>query len=506
MSHLSRRRFLGSAGGVTFLALSPLGRGLFAATKSRKRLPVFSVLPYLQPGNNSRFSPGRESLEVRWQTLDSGDFKVEYGPTKALGGVAPVEVVRRWSGTLEDGELRWNYSTTLSGLNLGQKVFYRVMCDGQTILEGFGTTRRGRGERIRFAAFGDNSFGDLSDHMIAFQAYKQNPDFVMNTGDNVYESGLDDEYARFFFPVYNADVPGPRTGAPLLRSVPFYSVIANHDVHDKDAQKRAVADFDKSPDALGYYTALSLPLNGFASPFPTPTLAQTEEGKDKLALFQHAAGARFNRQANYSFDAGDAHFTCLDSNIYVDPTDKTIGDWLENDLRSTDAKWKFVVYHHPAFNVGAEHFHEQHMRVLHPIFERHGVDFVLNGHEHSYQRARPLRFVPGENSGAKNINSKSRLVPGAFSIDRHFDGQKNRRAEGVIHIVTGAGGKHLYDPDWNGNPEHWKWPEDGHADYVEQFRSDVHSLSVFDIDGGRLTMRQIDQWGEEMDRIIVEKP
>jgi hypothetical protein len=43
----------------------------------------------------------------------------------------------------------------------------------------------------------------------------------MNCGDNVYESGSDDEYQRYFFPVYNADLAGPREGAPLLRSVPL---------------------------------------------------------------------------------------------------------------------------------------------------------------------------------------------------------------------------------------------------------------------------------------------
>jgi len=91
--------------------------------------------------------------------------------------------------------------------------------------EGYFTTRQPRGRRIRFVAFGDNSYGGVSDRAIAYQTYKQHPDFVMNCGDNVYESGTDAEYQRYFFPVYNADVAGPREGAPLLRSVLFYTVI-----------------------------------------------------------------------------------------------------------------------------------------------------------------------------------------------------------------------------------------------------------------------------------------
>jgi len=504
---LSRRRFLQSAGGVTFLALSPLGRGLFAATNVNSKLPVFSVLPYLQPGNNSAFQDGRESLVVQWQTIDAGDFHVEYGPSKKYGQTAVISNARRWSGGKGDGELRWNYSTVLGGLNLGQKVFYRVTCNGQKILEGFGTTRRGRGERIQFVSFGDNSFGDLSDHMIAYWAYKQNPDFVMNTGDNVYESGLDDEYARHFFPTYNSDTAGEQTGAPLLRSVPFYSVIANHDVHGRTADKLPAADFDKNPDSLGYYTALSLPLNGLDSPYPTPVVANTDTGKEMLAIAQKAAGARWQRQANYSFDAGDCHFLCMDSNLYIDPTDTTIQAWVERDLSATDARWKFVVYHHPAFNVGEEHYEEQHMRALHPLWEKHGVDFVLNGHEHNYQRTAPLRFVPTDLSKAKALGVNDRSVPGTFRVDNRFDGQKQTHADGVIHITTGAGGKHLYEDtvEWNTNPAKWRHPEDGNVEYVRRFVSDVHSLTTFDVDGKRLTMRQINQYGEEIDRIVVEK-
>ncbi len=511
---ISRRRFLQSAGGVTFLALTPLGSGLFAAGRKfqpksnpNSRLPIFSVLPYLQPGDNPTLRDGQESLVVAWQTLDAGDFQVVYGANKSYGQMAPVSVVRRWSGSAGDGELRFNYSTSLQGLKLGQKVFYRVSCNGQTILEGYGTTRRGRGQKIRFVAFGDNSFGDLSDHMIAYQAYKQNPDFVMNTGDNVYEDGLDDEYARYFFPVYNADEAAPRIGAPLLRSVPFYSVIANHDCHGKDAKKHPVADFDKNPDSLAYYTSLHLPLNGFDPTFPTPTLANTDNGKEMLAVAQKAAGARWMRQANYSYDAGDVHFLCIDSNLYIDPTDPALQAWIEKDLAATDARWKFVVYHHPAFNVGDDHYANQHMRALHPLWEKHGVDFVLNGHEHNYQRAQPLRFTPTDLAGAKNVGSKDRLVPGTFAVDRAFDGAKNTRANGVIHIVTGAGGKHLYDNEveWNTNPAKLRHPEDGNVDYVARFVSDVHSLTVFDVEGKRLTLRQINQFGDEIDRITVEK-
>jgi hypothetical protein len=65
-----------------------------------------------------------------------------------------------------------------------------VSGNNQALAEGYFTTRQPRGHTwIRFAAFGDNSYGDISDRAIAYHTYKQNPDFAMNCGDNVYESG-----------------------------------------------------------------------------------------------------------------------------------------------------------------------------------------------------------------------------------------------------------------------------------------------------------------------------
>ena len=210
--------------------------------------------------------------------------------------------------------------------------------------------------------------------------------------------------------------------------------------------------------------------------------------------------------ANYSFDYGDAHFLCLDANVYVDPTDSALQSWVENDLSSTDAPWKFVVYHHPAFNVGNEHFAEQHMRVLSPLFEKHGVAVVFSGHEHNYQRTRPLRFVPRDISAAKLVNDKERLVPGDFTIDRSFDGAHNKHPEGVIYLTTGAGGKHLYDADLNENPKNWLHPEDHNVDYVTRVVSDRHSITVVDMDSKALEIRQVDEWGDEIDRFRIERP
>jgi hypothetical protein len=509
---ITRRQLLRAAGGgVTFMALAPAANGLYAPTFDRKQtpgaitpaLPLFTALPYIQPGpTGSKLVEGQEGIVIAWQTNETpADFTVEYGASSGLDRTAPITRAERLSTERKYGQKIFNHAATLTGLKLNSRTHYRVRMAGQTLLEGYFTTRKPRGVKTRFVAFGDNSYGDISDRAIAYQTYRARPDFVMNTGDNVYESGLDNEYARYFFPVYNAEQAGQRLGAPLLRSVPFYSVLANHDVNGKDEDRNPIADFDAQVDSLAYFTNFHLPANGPKPAQPTPTSASSPA----LSSFLACAGPRYPDMANYSYDYGDAHFLCLDSNVYVDPTDTGLHSWIAADLSGTDAAWKFVVYHHPAFNAGLNHYAEQHMRALTPLFEQHGVDIVLHGHEHTYQRTRPLRFAPTNTTAASRINGKKRLVPGKFAIDRKFDGKTVTRPDGIIYITTGAGGKELYDPGFTDTPAHWLHPEDDNADYVARFISDRHSLTVFDLDRHSLALTQIDEWGREIDRVQITK-
>ncbi|RYX85079.1 hypothetical protein EON83_07480 [bacterium] len=504
MSDFSRRQFLRSAGGVTFLALTPIGRGLFAAAADGQgaELPVFTALPYIQPGNGSRLIDKRESVVVAWQTENrDAKFTFVYGPTKTYGKTAVVTRIARVAGDVT----HLNYAANLQQLSLGQKVFYKVTCNERVIVEGYFTTRQPRGTRTRFVAIGDNACQNVGNRNVCYQAYLTHPDFVINVGDSVYNQGRDSEYTKYFFMVFNSDTAAPGIGAPLLRSVPYYSVLGNHDVNYSDPLLNAnwaCANFDSAPDALGYFTNMYLPSNGPKSP-PSPLALRGAE--NKIADFQKAAAGRYPSMANYSFDYGDIHFLCLDSNIYVDTTNPQLQQWIIDDLKSTDARWKFVVYHHPAFNAGDNHFSEQHFRVLSPIFEANGVDLILNGHEHIYQRSQPLRFAPGDSSKASKVNSSDRLVPGTFTVDRAFDGQKVTKPDGIIHITTGAGGQSLYDPKMNNNPKEWTHQRDNHVEYVARLISDRHSFTIFDVGEEELTLTQVDENGLDIDRIRVTK-
>ena len=151
---MTRRDFLRSAGGITFLSLVPAGRGVFAApvADGYPRLPLFTVLPYIQPGPDSTLADGREMLIVAWQTQpQAADFSVDFGPTPRYGTTASVNYLPRAAGKGGDMEARFNWKAELGGLNLGRRYYYRVRGNGRRSPRAI-PTRQPRGRQIRFVA------------------------------------------------------------------------------------------------------------------------------------------------------------------------------------------------------------------------------------------------------------------------------------------------------------------------------------------------------------------
>ena len=220
--------------------------------------------------------------------------------------------------------------------------------------------------------------------------------------------------------------------------------------------------------------------------------------------FLEAAGETYPRMTNYSFNYGNAHWTVLDADTYVDWTDKELTDWVAKDLAdSKDAQWHFVMFHHPGFNSSREHYEQQHMRLLAPIFEAGKVDIVFNGHVHNYQRSFPLTFVPDKKGtllvgGKDNKVIRGRVVPGRWTLDKTFDGKTQTTAKGVIYLVTGAGGQELYNPEQTNDPDSWQ-------KFTDKFIATVHSLTVADVSGNTITVRQISAEGKELDSFKIIK-
>ena len=458
---------------------------------------TFFTVPYLQLGANGTDT---SSLAVVWHV--HGTANAVYGTTRAAEwrvetrSPAGTSTWQRQTAAVQmnpviaSGIAAHTVCTApLAGLSPGAPFDYRILEKEKPVFAA-------RANRARPPANGDFHlvvFGDCAENTawqkkVAYQTYLKKPDAVLITGDIVYPEGRASEYRDHFFPVYNADMPDPTAGAPLLRSTLFIGVSGNHDLD--------YANLAKHPDALAYYYYWKQPLNGWGS----------ERGKadhppvtGSTAAFQEAVGAEYPHGANYFFDYGSAHFTVIDANYYMNWNDPSLVAGLKKAITANPAAtWRFVVFHVAPFHSSKTHQNEQWMRVLAPVFEECGVDVVWSGHVHNYQRTYPLRFAP---QGGRTATGK---VPGTFTLDKTYDGHIQTKANGVLYVVTGAGGAALY-------PQAYHDADEGGSDsatlqeYTAKYIADIHSLTDVSVQGKTLTVHQIDENGKAIDTWTVTK-
>jgi 3',5'-cyclic AMP phosphodiesterase CpdA len=468
----------------------------------------FIVKPYLQLGDLPKLAPS-EAVRVLWQSANdpTATWTVDvrqrdrdsWRPAIVTGGrliAAPemsrADVVKPQIPITTPTQTYRLFNVPLTRLEPGAEFEYQVSRNGQVVFAAKGKARASAGQPYRFVVTGDTGANTNQEKRIVHQINQARPDFFAIAGDIVYSTGRMVEYREKYFPIYNADVASPETGAPLIRSRVSFGAYGNHDA--------GTGDLDRDPDGLAHFLNWTLPLNG---PYTQAGLPNTqvikgpaERVKTHLALIR----ATFPRMANYSFDYGNSHWTVIDSNVYVDWSDAYLRNWLARDLAAArHAAWKFVVFHHPPFNSSRAHFSEQQMRLISDILEHRGVDIVFAGHVHNYQRTHPLRFLAKPAPDRTFKAGSSYMIDGDFEIDTAFDGVTDTTPDGVLYIVTGAGGAGAYDPDQTDNVPTWQ-------PFTTKLVSDVYSFTVVDVEGLKLTLRQISETGEELDRIVVTKP
>jgi len=445
--------------------------------------PVFVVRPYLQAGCSAR--PGEPAgLTVAWHSPDTPeaqwslevkrrrDGRWEPCPRPehrrvAVGGIAPYRV---W----------W---AEARGLEPGRAFQYRVLRNGRAVAAASARAPKRRGQPSRFAILGDCGAGTSGQRRIAYQAWRQHPDYIFIPGDIVYGRGRVSEYRDNFWPVYLAARESPATGAPLMASTLFLAAPGNHDM--------GARDLGQYPDGLGYFLHWIQPLNGPPLSDGAPGTPRLEGPESARQAFRSAAGPAYPRMASFSYDYGDVHWTVIDSNPYLNWDEPALRRWLEQDIQRSGAAWKIVGFHHPGFNSSKSHFGDQWMRAQAPVFERAGADLVVSGHVHNYQRTHPLRFTP-------RTVGQAGTVTGDLSIDRGFDGSDRTRPRGVIYLISGAGGAGLYNPEQQHRP--WTWQP-----FTARFFSEKHSFTIVEADAERLEIRQIDADGDEVDRFTITK-
>jgi hypothetical protein len=503
------------------MSRSPLLRGLaaFAAVSlacllsATAAAQVVLVQPYVQPGDG-RTLTGSDVKVVSWLTdQQPGDFLVEFqvqgGPVRTAKPKRLALDFPLYKAPKKDPDKKadpdekdvkvplppekeqhyFKYTAYLDNLPFNSAVRYWVKRDDQVIRTAVFRTRTTADKTVRCVLVGDLAQGLAAQKPIAYEISKQQPEFLVALGDIVYPTGRINQYLAFYWDTYNnVAEAGPKTGAPLMASVPFYPVLGNHDV---SAKLPAV------PDAFGAYYFFCPPRGG---PGEGPWATSLGADEALAAKFRAAAADSYPNMDAYSFDYGAAHFVVLNDNKGMAFEAPAFRKWLADDLKTTAAKWKIVCFHIPAFHSSIKHYTEQQMRPLEPLFEECGVDLVFSGHVHNYQRTVPLKFAPeGEKDKKGRINGK-------FTLDTTFDGVKNTRPAGVIHIVAGGGGAKLYGPGLDKTAEQLRKDHGAnYADYTAKMVADEHSFVVLDVGPERLDLRAVGARGNELDRVTLTK-
>jgi hypothetical protein len=453
----------------------------------------FAIEPYLQLGRTGKTADveiiwGSTNTTAKW-TVQSKVGDGEWG--------APVEVPQPTRISVQGVDPFSMFHCVVPGgvPDDGHKWAYRVMQDGKLVFEAPGTPLHANGDAFRFDVIGDTASGTLGQKAVASALWQlSKPEMLLIAGDIVYMHGRLSEYLASYFPIFNADTVSAN-GVPMARSTIFVAAPGNH-----DTARGAIgesSDLNLFPDGLAYYDIFRQPLDGPKLALTGPNTPRLRGGVSEVDAFMRAADENFPRMGNFSYDYGNAHFTILDANLYMNWKDPTLRKWLDDDLKqASKATWKFVMFHQPPFSSDLHHYKEQQMRLVADVFQQNHVDVVFSGHVHNYQRTRPIKFTISKEPDDSAIPD-SHLVDGRVDIDQIFDGETNTKPNGVIYVVTGCGGASLVEAD---TPDY--------TNHVQQFTAKVFpqfSYTQCDINGKTLLVQQLDPTGKVLDKFEITK-
>lgn len=227
---------------------------------------------------------------------------------------------------------------------------------------------------VRFAIIGDTGTGSKQQQQLAdlMKQYREAfPfEFVLMMGDNLYGSETPADYKKKFQDVYQR---------LLDDKVKFYASLGNHDQPNER-----------------FYEYFNM------------------DGKEY-----------------YRFTKGNAAFYALNSNYM----DKKQLKWLEDELIKDTSEWKIAFFHHPPYSSGGKHGSDKQLReVVEPIFVKYGVNVVLAGHEHFYERIKPQKGIYYFISGAGGKLREGDVKERSPLTDKFFD---NDMSFMLVEIVKG---------------------------------------------------------------------
>jgi hypothetical protein len=281
-------------------------------------------------------------------------------------------------------------------------------------------------------------------------------DLWLMLGDNAYNIGTDAEYQAAVFDKHT----------DLLPQTPLWPTYGNHDGFSADSATQT------GP----YYDIFTLPTEGEAGGMPSGT------------------------EAYYSFDFANIHFICLDSEDTSRAANGAMMTWLAADVADTTADWVIAFWHHPPYSKGShdsDNIFDSTGRMFDmreialPILEDAGVDLVLTGHSHSYERS----FLLDSHYGASDTLLPSMILDGGDGWVGGDGAYAKATAgptphEGAVHVVAGASGN----------------LSAGTLDHsVMQVSFLIMGSLVIDVDGNKLWGLYLDNQGQVQDRFMLVK-
>jgi hypothetical protein len=410
---------------------------LAAATEFPR--PELTRGPYLQLGTPT-------SVAVRWRTDLPTNSVVRFGTS--------------WTNlnfVSQNGLATTEHEVILVGLEPGTAYYYSIGY-GAEVLAGADSRHvyhappvPGTPRRHRVWVLGDSGTANANARAVrdAYYAWTTNqaPDLWLMLGDNAYNDGTDAEFQAAVFEMYTNT---------LHRSV-LWPTLGNHDGHTADSATQT------GP----YYDMFTLPRNG------------------------EAGGLASGTEAYYSFDHLNVHYVCLDSYETDRSTNGAMLVWMQADLAATTQDWVVAFWHHPPYSRGSHNsdtdaYMTDMRRNALPLLEQAGVDLVLTGHSHSYERS----VLIHDHYGVASTLTPA-MITDAGDGRTGGDGAYDKTlATGSVYVVAGSSGK-ISGGSLNHPVMHVSLNELGSM--------------VLDVEGRRLDATFIDAQGEVRDFFTLVK-
>ena len=402
--------------------------------------------PYLQ-----KSTP--RSMVVKWRTSNPSTSKVIYGTD-----------LTNLDREILDSGLKTEHELEILDLDPATKYFYAVHSDQGVLVEKasdvyFQTSPSPHSTPlIRAWVLGDPGTGNDNARAVrdAYYQYVGNDhtDMILFLGDNAYSDGTDEEYQFAMFENMYED---------KLKNSTAWSTLGNHDGHSANSNQQTGPYYDI---------------------FTFPTLGE-------------AGGVESGTEAYYSFDYGNAHFIVLESHETYRSVNGPMYDWCELDLQNNQAEWTIAFWHHPAYTKGS-HDSDTESQLIQmrenflPLLESYGVDLILSGHSHSYERS---YFIDGHYDHSDAFD----LIENTVGPNGDGDGRINGNGaylntacsdEGAVYITAGSSGK----------------LSNGSLDHEAMYYSEkVLGSCIIEIEGSKLELKFLSASAGMLDSFVIDK-